>query len=316
VAEAGTDILKARMLLESGALVGIPTETVYGLAGNALNADAVAKIFEVKNRPQFDPLIIHVPNLQHVEQYVTTLPEKARLLAEAFWPGPLTLVLKKKAVIPDLVSAGLDTVGIRCPDHALTRALLEALNFPLAAPSANPFGYISPTSAKHVDSQLGDKIAYILDGGECRVGIESTIIGFEDSGPVIYRLGGLTLESIETLIGGVSLQPYSTSNPKSPGQLISHYAPARPLIVGDIEKLLLQHETQRVGIISFQRTYGDHPQIILSPAGSLNEAAKNLFAALRKMDGMNVDLILTELVPDTGLGRAINDRLKRASKEL
>src|SRR6478735_1162446 len=192
MAEIGKDIVLAKQLLENGDLVAIPTETVYGLAGNALSATSVAKIFSTKNRPQFDPLIVHVPSLEKAKDYVSEVPDFAKALTEKFWPGPLTLLLKKKTVIPDLVTSGLDTVGIRCPDHSLTRDLLTSLDFPLAAPSANPFGYVSPTEPSHVNEQLGQKIKYILDGGVCPVGIESTIVGFENEGPVVYRLGGLS----------------------------------------------------------------------------------------------------------------------------
>ncbi|MEJ7644421.1 MAG: L-threonylcarbamoyladenylate synthase [Chryseolinea sp.] len=313
MAEIGTDITTAKLLLDAGELVAIPTETVYGLACNALDAGAAAKIFAVKNRPEFDPLIIHVPDLQHARLYVSAVPEKAKLLAENFWPGPLTLVLQKRALIPDLVSAGLDTVGVRCPDHLLTQKLLRALTYPLAAPSANPFGYVSPTAATHVNDQLGSKIDYILDGGASTIGLESTIIGFEGDVPVVYRLGGLALEQIQNVIGEVTLMPHSSSNPRAPGQLKSHYSPAIPLVTGDIKMLMHQHHGLRFGILSFKHDYNSTPQIILSESGSLHEAARNLFSALRQFDEMDIELIIAEYVPDTGLGLAINDRLRRAS---
>src|SRR5688572_28570624 len=206
MAVIGKDINKAKSLLENGELVAIPTETVYGLAGNALRSSSVTKIFDVKNRPQFDPLIVHVPDMEHAERYATQIPKQAKVLASHFWPGPLTLLLKRKSTIPDLVTSGLDTVGIRCPNHPLTRELLTSLPFPLAAPSANPFGYVSPTRPEHVQDQLGDKIPYILDGGVCPVGIESTIVGFENDIPIVHRLGGLTLEKIESIVGKVRVQ--------------------------------------------------------------------------------------------------------------
>jgi L-threonylcarbamoyladenylate synthase len=311
MAEIGTDIEKAVKLLTHDELVAIPTETVYGLAGNALNRSSVTKIFSVKNRPQFDPLIVHVPDLEKANAYVLEIPEAAKKLAEKFWPGPLTLLLKKNSVIPDLVTAGLDTVGIRCPDHALTRELLKRLPFPLAAPSANPFGYVSPTRPEHVDEQLGSRIQYILDGGVCPVGIESTIIGFEDNQPVVYRLGGLSVEAIESTIGNVTLMTHSTSNPKAPGQLKSHYAPGKKVILGSIEALLKMHE--RAGVLSFSKDHQVKNQIILSPAAKTEEAAQHLFEALRAFDKMDIDVVLAELVPDQGLGRAINDRLRRAA---
>lgn len=312
MAEIGKDIEKASHLLIHNELVAIPTETVYGLAGNALSREAVTKIFSVKNRPQFDPLIVHVPSLEKAKDYVLEIPKAAKQLADKFWPGPLTLLLKKKAIIPDLVTAGLDTVGIRCPDHLLTRQLLQQLPFPLAAPSANPFGYVSPTKPQHVDEQLGTKIQYILDGGACPIGIESTILGFENDTPVVYRLGGLSLEAIEETIGIVNVQTHSTSNPKAPGQLKSHYAPGKKVLLGSIEDLLKFHKSN-IGVLSFQKDFNVNNQIILTPSGNLEEAAQNLFEALRAFDKMDVTVVLTELVPDQGLGRAINDRLRRAA---
>lgn len=313
MADIGKDINKAKELLERGELVAIPTETVYGLAANALNDSAVAGIFAVKNRPEFDPLIVHIPSLSDAQRYVEYIPEAARSLADKFWPGPLTLVLPKRTLVPDLVTAGLDTVGVRCPDHELTRALLAELQFPLAAPSANPFGYVSPTTPAHVNEQLGEKIGYILDGGECRIGIESTIVGFEDDGAIVYRLGGISLEAIEAVIGQVSTRTNFASNPKSPGQLKSHYAPSKKVVIGKMDDLLQRYPAHCSAILTFQDDYNSPYQFILSPSGTLEEAAKNLFSALRKLEKMSVDVILAELVPETGLGRAINDRLRRAA---
>lgn len=313
MAETGKDINKAKHLLEKGELVAIPTETVYGLAANALNADAVLRIFKAKNRPQFDPLIIHVSSMENARRYVEDIPARAQLLAETFWPGPLTLVLEKKGMIPDLVTAGLSTVGIRCPDHPLTRALLETLDFPLAAPSANPFGYISPTTPGHVEDQLGDKIAYILDGGPCEVGLESTIIGFDNEGAIVYRTGGLKIEDIERVTGKVRMQVTTSSNPTTPGQLDSHYAPKKKLYVGDIEALMLKFKSEKTGILSFQKDRGVSNQYILSPSGNPEEAARNFFSGLRTLDALPVEAILAEFVPDAGLGRAMNDRLRRAA---
>jgi L-threonylcarbamoyladenylate synthase len=313
MAEIGKDIKKAKQLLESEELVAIPTETVYGLAGNALNPTSVLKIFKVKERPEFDPLIIHVPSLFAAEKYVDHLPDVAVQLAQKFWPGPLTILLKKKHIIPDLVTSGLDTVGLRCPDHPLTRELLETLDFPLAAPSANPFGYVSPTTPQHVQDQLGEKIQYILDGGSSRVGIESTIVGFENKEPVIYRMGGLSIETLEKELGKIKVQLHSSSNPKAPGQLKSHYAPSKKIILGNIEELLQKYPAHCSSILTFQKNYHSPNQIILSSSGSLDEAAQNLFASLRSLDKMEADVILAELLPEEGIGRAINDRLRRAA---
>ncbi|MGC4023683.1 MAG: L-threonylcarbamoyladenylate synthase [Cyclobacteriaceae bacterium] len=316
MAEIGKDIAKAKSLLEEGKLVAIPTETVYGLAGNALDVDSVTKIFTAKNRPHFDPLIVHVPDVDSVKKYVSDIPKQAVALMKEFWPGPITFLLEKKNNIPDLVTSGLDRVGVRCPNHELTHELLKSLSFPLAAPSANPFGYVSPTKPEHVNEQLGDKIDYILDGGECKVGIESTIVGFEDDSTIVYRVGGLSVEKIELIVDKVEVRIHSVSNPQAPGQLQSHYAPKKAVKIGNIESLLRENENKRVGVLSFQRKFASNSiekQIILSQSGDLNEAAHKLFSALREFDKTSVEIILTEEVPDFGLGRAINDRLRRAS---
>jgi L-threonylcarbamoyladenylate synthase len=318
MAEIGKDIVKAKKLLEQGELVGIPTETVYGLAGNALDENAVVKIFTAKDRPRFDPLIVHVASLAQAKQLVESFPSKAEQLARKFWPGPVTFLLRKKGIIPDLVTSGMDTVGIRCPDHTLTQSLLKSLSFPLAAPSANPFGYVSPTQPDHVNAQLGDRIKYILDGGECRVGIESTIIGFENEIPTIFRLGGLSIEDIEKTIGPVELHLNTSSDPKSPGQLKSHYSPRKKVVWGVMAELPTRYTTQKIGVLAFRsKVAGVEPenQLILSPTGNLEEAAKHLFAKLRELDKKNIDIILAEEVPDMGLGKAINDRLRRAAAE-
>lgn len=314
--QIGADIRQAKQWLERGEVVGIPTETVYGLAGNALNTDAVVRIFEVKNRPSFDPLIVHTDSLTKIESLVRELPEMARRLAERFWPGPLTLLLPKLPVIPDLVTSGLDTVAVRIPNHPLTLQLLQSLEFPLAAPSANPFGYISPTTARHVVDQLGDQVPYVLDGGPCRVGIESTIIGFAEGGPVVYRLGGMALETIESVTGRLAVRSHSTSNPKAPGMLSSHYAPRKPFLLQTVEEALVHYAPERIGVLAAEHVTHLVPaeqQRVLSPVGDTAEAAKNLFAAMRSLDDLDVDVIVAELLPEAGLGRAVNDRLRRAS---
>lgn len=316
MAEIGKDIAKAKALLEEGKLVAIPTETVYGLAANALDASAVTKIFAAKNRPFFDPLIVHVPDVEGAKKYVEQIPTNALSLMREFWPGPITFLLNKKNIIPDLVTSGLDRVGIRCPNHELTHELLKSLPFPLAAPSANPFGYVSPTKPAHVNEQLGDKIDYILDGGECNIGIESTIVGFEDGTAIVYRVGGLSVEKIELIIGDVEVRAQSVSNPQAPGQLQTHYAPRKKVKMGSISSLLEENRGRKVGVLSFQKKYASgsiEKQIVLSPTGDLNEAAQKLFSALRELDKSSVEIIFTEEVPNFGLGRAINDRLRRAS---
>jgi len=316
MAEIGGDIYKVKEILENSSVVGIPTETVYGLAGNALDRSAVINIYKIKNRPSFNPLIVHTNKIEKLASFVLSVPDKALILAKRFWPGPLTLILPKKKIIPDLVTSGLNSVAIRIPDHTLTLDLLGILDFPLVAPSANPFGYLSPTKPEHVNDQLGDKIQYILDGSECKIGIESTIIGFEDQNPVVYRLGGVSVEKIESLIGETKVLSSSVSDPKAPGMLKSHYAPKKNLVIGNIEENLQKYASKKVAILSFKDPIAEFPlcrQIILSTSGDLEEAAKNLFDALRKIDKMNVKVILTEQVPDVGLGKAINDRLLRAS---
>ncbi|MBD8490186.1 threonylcarbamoyl-AMP synthase [Echinicola sp. CAU 1574] len=314
----GKDISKAKQLLEAGELVGIPTETVYGLAGNALSPDAVSKIFETKNRPSFDPLIVHTGSIEQIGDYTTELLPELKELAQGFWPGPLTLLLPKKSIVPDLVTSGLDQVAVRVPSHPLTRELLLSLDFPLAAPSANPFGYISPTQASHVVDQLGGKIQYVLDGGPCQVGLESTIVGVEDGQVIIYRLGGVEVSEIKKVVGNVLILPQSSSNPKSPGMLKSHYAPRIPFVLGDLDQLVPHYlnKGEKFGVLSFNKLFDQvdpEDQRVLSEEGDFQEAAQNLFASMRYLDNQNVNVILSEELPEKGLGKAINDRLRRAS---
>ena len=307
-----SNLKEAKVLLESGELVAIPTETVYGLAANAFQADAVIQIFETKNRPHFDPLIVHVAGIEGVSEVVAETPPVALKLMQTFWPGPLTIVLRKSSKIPDIVTSGLDTVGVRMPDHDLTLELLRSLDFPLAAPSANPFGYISPTSAQHVAKQLGDRIPYILDGGICSVGVESTIIDCTAQTPVVLRLGGTTVEQITEAIGLVEVNTTSSSAPQAPGMTLSHYAPRKPMYIGSIQNLMQQIKGD-VSVLSFQDSYPNYRNIRLSETGDLKEAARNLFSAMRTLDADPGRIIIGEWVPDEGLGRAINDRLRRAA---
>jgi L-threonylcarbamoyladenylate synthase len=317
VAIIGNDIAKAKQLLDNGKLVAIPTETVYGLAGNATNAEVVAKIFEAKNRPTFDPLIVHIHSIEQLDELTEPASELARKLMNAFWPGPLTVLLKRKSIIPDLVTSGLDTVAVRMPHHELTRELLSTLSYPLAAPSANPFGYISPTTAQHVQDQLGSQIDYILDGGECSVGLESTIVSFEEEIPAVLRLGGISVEDIEKVIGKVLVNAHSSSQPQAPGMLKSHYAPSKNIITIDEFELLAPAEIKGFGYLGFSnidQRFDLNDQYLLSKNEDLNEAAKNLFTSLRALDQIpHLHTIVINFVPDLGLGRAINDRLKRAS---
>jgi L-threonylcarbamoyladenylate synthase len=319
----GNDIYRAIEFLKAGELVAIPTETVYGLAANAFNANAVAKIYEVKNRPFFNPLIIHTDSVEKMKEWGLTIPEKMSQLINEFSPGPITYVIPTSSQIPDLVTAGTNAVAIRIPNHPLTLSLLAQIDFPLAAPSANPSGFISPTNAWHVNEQLGDKIAYILNGGECSVGIESTIISFVHEEPTLLRLGGISKEEIEKCIGSITDgTQYTLSKdgedeaPLAPGMLSRHYAPSHQLIFGNVKKYIPYFEPERIGVIAFSSIYENIParnQFVLSMNRDLKEAAQKLFSAMREADKMDVDVILAEKFPDEGIGRAINDRLKRAS---
>ena len=309
----GTDISYTAEQLRAGSVVGMPTETVYGLAGNALNEDAVLGIFKAKNRPFFDPLIVHTHSISEIGRYVTGVPHQLLPLMECFMPGPLTILLPRTNLIPDLVTSGMERVAFRIPNHPMALELLRSLDFPLAAPSANPFGYISPTSAAHVLAQLGGIIPYILDGGECSVGIESTIIGIEGDTVVVYRLGGLAIEQIENLVGHVMIMDHSSSNPAGPGMLETHYAPRTPMILGDIDELLLENAAKKIAVLSFYKKYPAQWEYILSPEQDVDAAAKRLFAGMRELDVSGADLIIAESLPEGGLGRAVNDRLRRAA---
>ena len=309
----GIDTNHAAEILKTGGIVGIPTETVYGLAANAFNEQAVVKVYKAKNRPAFDPLITHIKNHEALEPLVKHIPEKAQQLMDNFWPGPLTLVLPKSDKISDLISSGLSTAAFRMPRHKLLHDLLEKLDSPIVAPSANPFGYVSPTTAEHVNQQLGDKIDYVLDGGASKIGVESTIIAFEEESPTILRLGGLSVEEIEAVIGPVLINISSSSKPSAPGMLIAHYSPSKPVVLGDIDKLLIKYQADKIGILSYRKKYQSYPNFVLSEIASLDEAATNLFAALRWFETQDIDFVIAEKVPDEGLGKAINDRLNRAS---
>lgn len=317
MANIGTNIAEAISFLQAGDVIGMPTETVYGLAGNALDPDAVLRIFSTKNRPQFNPLIVHGSSVEQITNWVRDFPEPARKLAEHFWPGPLTLLLPRSNAIHDLLTAGSDRVAVRVPNHPITQKLLSQLDFPLAAPSANPFGYISPTTAQHVADQLDDAVPYILDGGPCTVGLESTIVGFAPDGtPEVLRFGGISREELEAVVGPVQKVAPVSAQPEAPGRLSSHYAPTTPFVLGKIPDLLQQYSVEKIGILSFQTAYttavSEH-QVILSEAGNLQEAARNLFGAMRHLDQLGLDIIVAEHVPTHGLGPAINDRLNRAA---
>ena len=318
-ADVTRDVDLAAAALAEGRLVAIPTETVYGLGGNALDPNAVAKIFQAKNRPHFDPLIVHLADPGDLDQLVSEIPQTARILSERFWPGPLTLVLPKRDHVPDLVTAGLGSVAVRVPRLDLTREVIRRSGVPIAAPSANPFGGISPTTAEHVLQGLGDQIDLILDGGPCRIGVESTVLAVPSNGPpVLLRPGGLPVEDIEAVIGEVGLPDASQSSESSaqasPGMLSRHYAPATPLQI--VEDWSDGPAGANVGVLTFSSppATGRYARVeVLSEAGSLTEAAAEFFAALRRLDASGVERIVANRFPDQGLGRALNDRLKRAA---
>ncbi len=304
---------EAARRLRAGQLVALPTETVYGLGANALNPTAVAGIFAAKHRPHFDPLILHQADTDRTLDCARSVPRQARQLAEACWPGPLTLVLPRRADIPDLVTAGLDTVALRVPDHPLTLSVLQAVDFPVAAPSANPFGFVSPTTAAHVAEQLGQRIDYILDGGPCRVGVESTIVAFMGERVVVLRKGGTPVEQLEQLLGHpVEVRTQSSSRPRAPGMLSSHYSPGIQLSIR--AGAPVQGGSRERAVVCFgpDRPGGPHT-FNLSPTGSLEEAAQRLFGVLRQLAAGGYPVAEVELVPDHGLGQAINDRLRRAA---
>lgn len=314
------DIHLAAQLLREGKLVAFATETVYGLGANALDPLAVAKIFEAKQRPHFDPLIVHLDDSTQVSNYVANLTNEAQALSEQFWPGPLTLVLPKKENIPDLVTSGLPNVAIRVPVHQQARELIAAAGVPIAAPSANLFGSVSPTTAQHVLDGLDGRIEAVLEGDSCSIGVESTVIAcLPEQPPTLLRPGGLPVEEIEKVIGSVRrLAPneQSDDSPQAgPGMLSRHYAPNKPIeIVEDIQSF---KTNLKVGLLAFgesQRTDFDLIENV-SNSGSLVEAAANFFASLRRLEAANIDLILAEKFPNEGLGLALNDRLRRAASK-
>lgn len=315
--QINSDIEIAKKILEDGELVAIPTETVYGLAANAFSENAVKKIFALKNRPSFNPLIVHIASITDLDKIVFNVPPLAIKLANKFWPGPLTLLLEKKDCIPDSVTAGNSTVAVRIPNHPLTLELLSKLSFPVAAPSANPFMSISPTQPEHVKTYFNGKLKFILDGGVCLEGIESTIIGFRNNQAVLYREGSCAISDIEK-ITGLLLQPQQVSTTfEAPGMSKKHYAPKTPLIVStDFRKTIKQNSDKKVAVLTFspvKENYNNVYFISLSEKQELKEAAANLYATLIDLDAMNFDLIIAAYVPNKGIGRSINDRLKRAS---
>jgi L-threonylcarbamoyladenylate synthase len=311
---ASTDVIaKAASLLRAGELVAFPTETVYGLGADATSDDAVARIFDAKMRPTFNPLIVHVPNLEEAYRLVDFNPTAERL-AKAFWPGALSLVLPRKAnsSISLLASAGLDTIAIRVPAQSTAQAILTSAGVPVAAPSANASGRISPTTAEHVAESLGNAVSLIVDDGPCPIGVESTVVDCSSETPVILRPGGITTEQIEAVIGTVHVADAAVTGaadaPASPGMLESHYAPAARMRLDAVSV----EPTENLLSFGPDALSGARDEENLSPAGDLREAAANLFAMMRAVDKADGTIAVMP-IPDEGLGRAINDRLRRAA---
>lgn len=322
---------QAAQILKRGGLLGIPTETVYGLGANALNEEAVANIFKAKGRPQDNPLILHIPDVGWLDRYCQNIPASAYDLANAFWPGPLTMILERKSIIPDVVTAGLDTVGMRCPDHALCRKIIAAADVPVAAPSGNTSGRPSPTTARHMLEDMDGKIDAIVEGGACSVGVESTIIDLTCRPPRLLRPGGVTLEQLKEILGEVELDPAITrlmgagEQPRAPGMKYRHYAPKAPVTVvaGDPERsaaYIAAHAGEGDGVICFAeymplftRQPGKMLVMDLGPASDKEEQARHIFDALRSFDHTSAPAIWAQCPDASGIGLAVANRLNKAA---
>ena len=309
----GASIAEAVRLLENGEIVAFPTETVYGLGAVAVNPYAVAKIFEVKKRPHFDPLIVHLADAQRLDEYVEKIPAEAEKLIKLFWPGPLTMIFRKRPLIPGIVTAGLPTVGIRVPSHPVALELIRRLGKPIAAPSANEFGYMSPTRVHHVARSFAERVPLVLDGGSSQHGIESTIISFHDDGVFVHRHGAVPVEDLSEHVRIMEAEKTSATC-EAPGELPYHYSPMKPLRLvnnpGDAKD-------RNSSYLAFKEPdpYPDAKHIrVLSPAGDLREAASNFFSYLIELDRDDIDVIYAEKIPEKGIGRAIMERLRKASK--
>ncbi len=321
------NIEKAAEIIRRGGLLGIPTETVYGLGANALNADACCRIYEAKGRPQDNPLIIHVPDASWLSRYCEKVPESAYRLAEAFWPGPLTMILPKRGIVPYRTTGGLETVGVRCPNHPVTLAVIAAADVPIAAPSGNTSGRPSPTSAADMLEDMDGKIDGIFDGGPCGVGVESTIIDLTCQPPRLLRAGGLPLEELERVLGTVLVDKCITQlmtdgeRPRAPGMKYRHYAPKAPVTVvtGDGKNsaaYIAAHAPEGAGVICFSEFRAQFPGCVvheLGPEGDKSEQARRVFDALREFDATDVTEIFAQCPDDAGLGLAIGNRLKKAA---
>jgi L-threonylcarbamoyladenylate synthase len=310
-------VAEGARVIRAGGLVAFPTETVYGLGANALDPRAVARIFEVKARPSFDPLIVHLADASSLSRVTSTPDSRVERLAARFWPGPLTLVVGRHASVPDIVTAGLDTVAVRVPAHPAARDLVRAAETPVAAPSANPFGYVSPTTAAHVAEHLGDAVDLILDGGPCPVGVESTIVSLVSDPPGLLRPGGVAPEEIEAVLGVRLVRSNPPGErPLAPGQLPRHYATRIPLRILTGPAGRAPADAGRVGLLAWQQVpagAGYAAVEVLAPDGQPSTAAARLFAALRRLDAQDLDTIVAEPCEERGLGHAIMDRLRRSA---
>ena len=325
------DLPQAAEIIRRGGLVGIPTETVYGLGANGLDPKAVSRIFEAKGRPQDNPLILHITDVSWLERYCKEIPLTAYKLAEAYWPGPMTMILPRKDMVPDAVTAGLDTVGMRCPSHILCHELIRLADVPIAAPSGNTSGRPSPTTADHMREDMDGKIDAIVDGGPCSVGVESTIIDLTCTPPRLLRPGGISLEQLRAVLGQVDVDPAVTrllgagEKPKAPGMKYRHYAPKAPVTVvsGDPKtsaEYIAAHAAPEDGVICFDefmplftsRT-GTKPVMDLGPAGDKEEQARHIFDALRSFDHTQVAAIWAQCPDTEGIGLAITNRLNKAA---
>ncbi|MDG1571079.1 L-threonylcarbamoyladenylate synthase [Robiginitalea sp. M366] len=305
---------QAAACIREGKVVAFPTETVYGLGANALDPMAAARIFELKERPAFDPLIVHIADLSQLQLLTPSKDPRLTRLAEAFWPGPLTVVVPKTERVPDLVTSGLPTVGVRMPDHPMAQELIRRSGCPIAAPSANKFGRISPTAAQHVTRHMPE-VDFVLDGGETRVGIESTIIALRPDGYVILRPGAITREDLNRILPE-SASPVAAGSPEAPGMLASHYSPAKPFHLFT-PTLLQRLDPSKCGFISYR---GNAPQgfarvLTLAPDGDLKAYAAGIFGAMHQLEASGVECLVAEPVPEQGIGIAIMDRLRKAAHE-
>jgi len=307
-------IRQAAEIIRAGGIAAFPTETVYVLGADVYNRKAIARVFEAKKRPKFDPLIVHIADLSQMQPFVQEIPQKAQQLINRFWPGALTLVLPRKAPYHDMMSAGLSGVAVRFPSNMIAQEIIRASGAPIAVASANVFGNVSPTMASHVQDDLGQAVDIVVDGGASEIGMETTIISFIDEYPVMLRPGAVPQKEIEEVIGPICVSETAGNASFFPGMSDHHYTQRTVMLFSDqIEQLPKNLE---IGLLSFKPVAdaGDYAAVeVLSATGDLNEAARNLFAALRRLDAMDLDMIVAQKVPDTGIGEAINDRLMRAA---